>query len=327
MSRSLRFMALCLTMATFLACAGAREVPSRERIVLLLLKSTGAAFWRELEDGAKSVASQTQGVALEVRAGRDESDLLAQQQYLDEYFARLVEGRARPALSALVLTPSASGTELVGILAKYRRAGVPVILVDTRIDSGALASVNTDYSAYVGSSNSEGGRLAANAVHRALPTGGRILILNGVDGQESAKQRRAGFGAVIDSLAATGWKARVTERSANWQRAAAQTFVDGQLELGRSFDAIFAANDEMALGALEAYRQHPRVARPRAIVGFDATDEARAAVDSGYLFATIAQDARGMGSVAMRIALSDSAPLLVRRDSVVPVRLVTGSLK
>lgn len=289
---------LIASAATFALCCRGHE--AKNDVVLLLLKTQSTSFFQDIQSGAESEArADAAKYHLIVRAGTKEGDVTAQRTILDGAFDQYVANQPHALLRAVLITPSASGPELIPSIKRLRDAGVPIVVIDTQIDKAALAQGATAVNAFVGSSNLDGGRKAANIVAKRLPNGGSVLILNGVDGQETAKSRRDGF---VNQIAAAphNIKYSVEEHTCNWQRNEARSTVGGLLAFGKNFNAIFAANDEMALGAAEALRQRGKTGV--IVVGFDAIPAAVDAIRDGSLTATLRQQPRVMGSTAVKLA-------------------------
>lgn len=310
-----RTTATLLLISLTLAAGCRREAAPPKRpdspILLVLLKSADNPFFQEIERGIRDgVNKLPEKYEVYVRAGTKEGDVTTQRRVLDDFIGRYVTGHPTPRLRAVFLTPSGSAGELVPQIKVLKRHGVTVILVDTQIAKSSLDQGQTSVDTFIGSNNKTGGAKAAAIVVRALPKGGRVLLLNGVAGQETAAARRDGFVEKINSLP-TKSQFTIEERTCNWRRSEAYRTVDSLLGFGKRFDAIFAANDEMALGAVEAIRQYGKEPRP-VIVGFDAIDEAVQAVKDKRLAATLAQDPYGMGIKAVdavaRIWKGDRVP-------------------
>ena len=104
----------------------------------------------------------------------------------------------------------------------------------------------------------------------------------------------------------------IIEKTANWDRRQARTTVEALYASGQRFDGVFAANDEMALGALEGWQISGSDMKP-VIVGFDAIKDALKQINDGQLYASIAQDPAKMGKSAAQ-ALMD---IIEKHDSVV----------
>lgn len=194
-------------------------------------------------------------------------------------------------------------------------------MLDTAIDSAALQKRGAKITSFVASSNVDGGATAADLLVGATPQGGEILLLNGVSGQATAAERRKGFLDEIGKLEAQkSIKYDITEWTADWTRTEAVAATSSLLLAGHRFVGIFGANDQMALGAVEALRTSPLSQNPRpVIIGFDAVPEAIAAVKSGAMYATLAQDAPEMGRLGVEILAKTWDGLPVERQYLLKV--------
>ncbi len=277
---------------------------------LLVVKTQDNPFFRDIENGVRSVWGRASGgMELRVRAGRNEGDVATQMQVLGEAIRSSNRVRQEGRLRAILITPASSGAELVPLLTEARRAGIVVVTIDTEIPERSWTMSTSTRPPFIGSSNRDGGQQAAVSLSRILPARSTVLLLNGVDGQASAVERRAGF---LEHKPQT-WN--LIERTCSWRRGEARVAVDSLASSGTHFDAIFAANDEMALGAAEAMRERPRIP----IIGFDATSEARDMVQRGILYATMAQDPQLMGRRAAETTLSLIHGQTVEQHQLLPV--------
>lgn len=199
------------------------------------------------------------------------------------------------------------------------KAGIPIVTLDRRVDH---TSVNVPH---VGADNVAGGRLMAQWVIDAFPSGARILLITGQLGSSPSIDRTRG---IKETLAAAGAKYQiVAEQSATWKREQGLTVTQNVLtSLGaQSLQAVVAESDEMALGALEALRSSG-VAGVK-VIGFDATPDALKLVRAGEMAATVEQSpinqARtALGQLVERIRHhtpmpgASIAPLLITRSNV-----------
>jgi ribose transport system substrate-binding protein len=270
---------------------------AEQPIILLVLKDYNNEFFRKIDEGFRSGMPEDlkKNYRLDVRYGSSWTDLSYERRQLDQYFADYVSRQKEPRLKAVVITAGSSNDELTAEIKQLRDNHVVVVLADQRINPEALKRANTDYDAFIGTRNMEGGVLAANELVKHLPSGGTVLVLNGTTGVRAAIDRRLGFLNRLAELSKqNGSHYKLIERTANFTRSEAQSTLDGLLSMGQQPEGIFAANDEMALGALEALRQK-KSAHKTVVVGFDAIQEAVSAVKDGRLAATIAQDPVGIG--------------------------------
>lgn len=279
---------------TFVFCLLGCSSPQEQR-VLLLLKTLDNPFFRDIQHGFEESWSSGD-IAIDTRAGKNESDAPGQREILDSYLRNFVRNRPKPLVRGLVLTPSDSGDTLVPAIAEFRKAGIPVILVDTAISQDSLNEGKTDYNLLIASNNFLGGEKAAKLILNNLrqKQTPRLVLLNGVPEHDTAKQRRDGFMKEM-----SGHTIDIRERTANWRRSEARSIIEAFKIAGQVPEAIFAANDEMAIGALEALRDNKTNNIP-IIVGFDATNEAIQLINSGDLLGTIAQSPKLMGEQAAK---------------------------
>lgn len=272
--------------------------------VALVLKTLNNPFFIELAAGAQEAADSL-GVELLVQAPDREIDVEKQMQ--------IIENLLQTDIDALALTPSGS-REVVPAIAEANRAGVPVLIVDTRADADALAEAGATIATFIGSDNVEGGRIAGRFVAEALGGRGSVAVIEGIPGHETGDSRLRGF---REAIAEHPGISIVASQTANWERDQAFNVTQNMLQSHSDLQAIFAANDVMALGAVEAVASAGRTG-DLIVVGFDAQDEAVAAIREGAMSASIAQHPRDMGRIAIESAWS-----ILRGDSV-PAEVPVG---
>ncbi len=160
-------------------------------------------------------------------------------------------------------------------------AKVAVVTIDRRVDkvAGILA--------HVGADNVKGGEAQGQLVMKLFPNGARVMNLQGQSGASPAIDRNKGLHNVLDK-AADKYKI-VFEQTAGFDRARGLSVTEAALAgMAEPPTIIVAANDDMALGAMEAVKARG-LAGKVAIVGFDALPEALGQVRDGGLTATIEQ--------------------------------------
>ena len=277
--------------------------------VAFVMKTLNHPFFLDMQRGAQDAAGPA-GVDLVVQAAEREIDVEKQVQ--------IIENLLQTGIRALIVTPSGS-REIATVIAKANRANVPVVVVDTRVDPKAAADNNLKLASFIGSDNYEGGKIAGE--HLAKITGGKakVAVLEGIPGHETGDSRLRGF---RDAVAAHPGMSIVASQPANWERDQGFTVFQNMLQAHPETDALFACSDLMALGALEAISAAGKSGRIR-VVGFDALEDARKAIDAGRMEASVAQSPRDMG----RLAVESAAKLLrgetVPQDQKVPISLVT----
>jgi ABC-type sugar transport system substrate-binding protein len=300
--RKIVFVGLCAAVA-IAAAVGFRlnsESPTQTGTLTIAFvpKALNSPFWADMEQAAQREA-ENHGVRLISLAAERETDVERQYQIIENLIQQKVD--------AILLAPSGS-KELVPAIRKANDAGIPVLLLDTRIDQAAAESVGAHVFTYIGSDNFEGGAVAGRALAANIGGRGEVAIIEGISGHETADQRRLGFLAGIESH--PGIRV-VSSQTANWERARAYTVAENLLQAHPDIIAIFAANDEMALGALEAV-DAARKLDDISLIGFDAIPDALVNIRSGRLFGSVAQFPSEMG----RLGVLHAVALL--RDGVAP---------
>jgi ribose transport system substrate-binding protein len=234
-----------------------------------------------------------------------------------------VENLLQTGIKALLITPSGS-REVVPVLAKANAANVPVIVIDTRLDEAAAKAASVKIATFIGSDNYEGGH-AAGAEIVALSEGkANVAILEGIPGHETGDSRLKGFkDAVKDS---PGIKI-LASQTANWERDQGFTVFQNMLQAHPAIDTLFACNDMMALGAVEAIAAAGKTGKIR-VVGFDAVDDARKAINAGTMVASVAQFPGEMGRIGIESAakvIKGEAPPADQRVRIELVKKVEGT--
>ena len=138
------------------------------------------------------------------------------------------------------------------------KANIPVIALDRSADKGTLASL-------VASDNVKGGEMAAEYIINKLGEGVKVAELEGIPGASATRERGEGFHKVADQKLNV-----VAKQSADFDRTKGLTVAENMLQANPDIQAIFAQNDEMALGAIEASKS---AGKQIFIVGFDGTDD------------------------------------------------------
>jgi ribose transport system permease protein len=267
-------------------------------------KALNSPFWADMERAAKREAA-AHGVHLISLAAERETDVERQYQIIENVIQQKVD--------AILLSPAGS-TELVPAIRKANDAGIPVLILDTRIDRAAADSVGARTVTYIGSDNFEGGAVAGRYLATALGGEGKVALIEGISGHETADQRRLGF---LEGISPSPAIEVVASQTANWERARAYTVAENLLQAHPDLDGIFAANDEMALGALEAVAAARRLENV-SIVGFDAIPDALTNIRADRMSGTVAQFPSEMGRLGVLHAVS-----LVRDGEIPPTYILT----
>ncbi|SFN79928.1 ribose-binding protein [Proteiniclasticum ruminis] len=188
-------------------------------------------------------------------------------------------------------------------------ADIPVITLDRGANGGEVV-------AHIASDNVAGGVLAGEFIVEQLGGEGKVVELEGIPGASAARDRGEGFNKALE-----GTNIEVVARqTANFDRAEGLSVMENILQAQTEIDAVFAHNDEMALGALEAIKAS---GRDILVVGFDATADAKAAVEDGSMAATVEQLPKMIGSLGVENAMKVINGESVEKTIPVNLQLVT----
>lgn len=254
--------------------------------IALVLKTLNNPFFIDMQSGAEE-AAQRLGVDLTVQAAERELDVEKQMQ--------IIENLIQTQVDALCITPSGS-REVIPAIVKANQAGIPVLILDTRVDPEALGEGRIE--TFIGSDNYEGGRVAGQFILDQLEGQAKVGILEGIPGHETGDARLRGF---RDALEGAAGVEIVASQPANWERDQGFNVFQNMIQAHPEIDTLFACSDLMALGAMEAIAAAGKTGQIR-VIGFDALGEARQAIAAGTMLASVAQFSSEMGRLAVENA-------------------------
>jgi ribose transport system substrate-binding protein len=258
-------------------------------------------FFVDLRDGAQQMADDL-GLELLVTDAQDSVST----QISD------IEDLVQRGVAVLIINPTDSAAVVPAVMAA-NAAGIPVIAVDRGVDGGDLAY-------FIASDNVAGGASAAEFICEQLGGTGAVVELEGIPGTSAARERGEGFNTYMTENCPG--VTIVARQTANFNRAEGLTVMENILTAQPQIEAVFAHNDEMALGALQAIEAS---GRDILVVGFDATDDAVAAVRDCRMGATVAQQPAMLGAEAVEAAadIIESGAPAETVDIAVGLELVT----
>jgi ribose transport system substrate-binding protein len=295
---------------TALSCnRGTTATGDGKPTVALVLKTLNHPFFVDMRRGAQEAADRL-GVQLQVQAAEREIDVEKQMQ--------IVENLIQTGIKVLCITPSGS-REIISALVKARNANVPIVVVDTRVDAQAAIDAGVQTETFIGSDNYEGGQLAGEYAVKATGGNARVAILEGIPGHETGDSRLRGF---RDAVSGQAGMTIVASQPANWERDQGFNVFQNMLQANPDIDTVFAASDLMALGAIEAIAAAGKTGTIR-VIGFDALDDAKKAIEAGTMEASVAQFPYDMGRVAVESAVKLLNGEKLPADIMVTLEMVT----
>ena len=191
--------------------------------------------------------------------------------------------------NAIVFTP-VDYKALIPSVEKMNAAGIPVVNVTDHMAGGKLVS-------YVGIDDYKVGLATGQALVKALGGKGNVVIIEGVKGSLSNQDRTRGLTDALKD--APGVKLLATQPG-NFQRLNALQVMENMMQSFPQIDGVMAANDAMAIGAIEALGAANRKA---VVVGINGTKEAVEAVKAGKLLASGQADPFMQGCLATTLAI------------------------
>ncbi|MDF2511370.1 MAG: ABC-type sugar transport system, periplasmic component [Herbinix sp.] len=259
--------------------AGADKEGDKKIVLGMTLYSLKNEFTVRLANAATAKAEEL-GVELKIYDGNyDPSTQISQ-----------IETMISDGVDGIILNPQDAEALSVGV-DKAVAAGIPVVGVNTRVQSDKLTS-------YVGSQDVYAGELETQFMVDLVGSKFNTVIIEGPLGQSAQIERRQGIQNVIDKNPEIKVLA---EKTANWSRSEAMTIMENWLNAFDDIDAVIAENDEMALGAREAIKAK---GLDIPVIGVDGITDALNAVESGEMVASIFQDGAGQGSKAVEVLVN-----------------------
>jgi ribose transport system substrate-binding protein len=238
-------------------------VAASGKVIGVSIQNREAQFYQDMETGLRAEAKKYGYTVNVVDASRDNSK---QQSQVEDFIAKRVD--------AIVLTPydsQAIGSAIV----EANKAGIPVFTADI-----ANTSKSGKVVAHIASDNVQGGAQAAKLMCQALSNKGKVAIIDEPE-VTSVQDRTRGFRAALKATCPN--VQIVADVSGGGERAKSSSVMDDILQSHRDIAGVFGINDDSALGAsrsIDAAGMSGKVA----VVGYDATAEARTAIKAGKMY-------------------------------------------
>jgi len=293
---------LALAVALALVAAGCGAPAEDEIRIGFVPKSLNQEYWVNTKKGAE--AAQGDGVTVLTKAAGADTQIMEQIDLVENLLAQDVD--------ALVVAPSDS--DLLKPVLEKAADRMPVVLFDSDIPGWGPKT------AYVGTENEVGGQKAGEYIAKLLKNRGTLAIISGIPGSEVGIQRVDGVKKGLES--GGGGVEIVKEVTGQFDRNQAIGAMEDILQTDPDVDAGFAANDQMALGAIQAIAAHDKTDQIK-LIGFDGALEATQHILAGDMQATIAQDPYGMAKTGVEEALAKLRGEDVRRTVDTGAKLIT----
>lgn len=281
-----------LASALMLSLAVSGTVLAKETIALAV-STLDNPFFVTLKDGAQKKADELGYKLVVLDSQNDPAKELAN-----------VEDLTVRGVKVLLINPTDSEA-VVNAVKMANRNKIPVIT----LDRGAVAG---DVVSHIASDNVAGGKMAGDFIAQKLGAGAKVIQLEGIAGTSAARERGEGFKQAIEAHKFDV----LASQPADFDRTKGLNVMENLLASKGDVKAVFAQNDEMALGALRAIKAANKEVL---VVGFDGTDDGVKAVETGKMAATIAQQPDLIG--ALGVATADKLLKGEKVDAKIPVDL------
>lgn len=292
-------LVLCALGATLVAAGCARKDDGAYTVGFSQMESDNP--WRLAQTASLKAEAAKRGYRLVVTDAQGQT--AKQVSDVEDLIARRVK---------VILLAPREYQGLAPALQAARQAKIPVILLDRE----AAGTPGQDYVTFLGSNFVEQGQRAAEWLARTTNGTATVVELTGTPGSSVAVDRAKGF---RDELAKHPGMKVVASQTGDFSRAKGQQVMQNLAQsLGRGFTAVYAHNDEMALGAIEALKAAGRVpGKDVIVVSVDGERAALEAIVRGELGATVESNPR-FGPVAF-----ETVEQVRRGEPVPPKKLVT----
>ncbi len=264
----------------------------------LVVSTLNNPFFVTLKDGAETKAKELGYDLLVLDSQNDPAKELAN-----------VEDLTVRGVKVLLINPTDS--DAVGnAIAMANKAKLPVLTLDRGASKGTVVS-------HIASDNIAGGKMAGDFIAQKLGEKAKIIQLEGIAGTSAARDRGAGFKQAADAHSFD----ILASQPADFDRTKGLNVMENLLSGNGDVQAVFAQNDEMALGAVRALQAAGK--DKVLVVGFDGTDDGVKAVEKGMMAATIAQQPDQIGAIGVETAAKVLKGETVPANIPVPLKVVS----
>lgn len=276
--------------------------------VAAVIKGLDNPFFQQMEAGIDA-GGEEGGFSVDVQAAADITDTTGQLDKLN-----VVAGQD----PGCVIVNPIDGTNLVQGLAQLAAKDVPIVNIDSPVDADAAAEADASPATYIGTDNTEAGRMGGEHMLTLLPDGGKVALVGGIAGDVTSNARLDGFTeAVGDGVEI------VQTVSANWSRDEALTQATTLLRANEDLAGFFVANDDMALGVARAVSDVGRTGEVE-IISVDGVEDGLNGVKDGGISAVVAQYPYAIGEMGVNACRAAMDGQDLPENVTAPIALVTA---
>jgi ribose transport system substrate-binding protein len=291
MKRLVTLISAAVVSASFSATVMAQDT------LAMVVSTLNNPFFVTMKEGAEAKAKTLGYKLIVLDSQNDPSKELAN-----------VEDLTVRGVKAILINPTDSDA-VSNAIRMANRSGIPVLTLDRGASRGKVVS-------HIASDNVAGGEMAGQYISDTIGANAKVIQLEGIAGTSAARERGQGFMQAVDK----NKMVLLGSQPADFDRTKGLNVMENMLAANQNVQAVFAQNDEMALGALRAVQAS---GKDVLIVGFDGTKDGIAAVNRGILGATIAQQPGLIGALGIEAADKVLKGESVEKNIAVPLKVIT----
>lgn len=293
---------LCVVLLVFFTIlstiTGCLKIPEEKKTVDLIVKTRGSDFWQTVRDGAKAAGKEF-NVNVRFYGPDDEEDIDEQIKIMEESIKR------KP--SSIVLS-ACDYNKLVEVTEKAINKGIPVIIIDSALNSDKVSS-------FISTDNVDAGYKIGGKVAEIIGKRGKVGIINFVKGSAPADQRKEGL---LKALQKYHGIEIADIKYCNSDIETARLLTSEIINEHKDIDALIGLNAQSTIGAAKAIKSK-NVDKCIKLFGFDCTLQQAELIEKGILDLTIVQNPYAMGYLGVKYAID------VVDKKIVPARTYTNS--
>lgn len=277
------------------------EAEGKKYVVGLAMNTQTNPFFVDVKDGVQKAADE-HGIELHITDAQDDPTI--QMKDIENLITKKPDA---------IIIDTCDSDAIVASVEACNEAGIPVFTMDREANGGEVVS-------HIGYDAIKSGKIAGQYLADTLGSKGKIVEIQGIMGTNVAQNRSKGFNEVMKE---NPDMEIVACQVADFDRAKGMSVMENILQANKQIDGLYAANDEMLLGALEAVEAAGRLDEIT-MIGCDAIDDTIEAIKSGKVEATIAEPPFFLGKAILNTAFDYLEGKDVEANIILDNELVTG---
>lgn len=302
----MRSKTLLIILATvFLIGSFAATGLAKEKWVVFSVKNIVNPFWKACWTGAQRAAAEYKDIKITYTSPHKSDNIDEQTRMMEDIILKRPE--------AIVFVP-VDYKALVPTVEKMNAAGIPVFNYCNEMAGGK-------YEIYVGSDDEKLAYELAMYMFKKIGRKGNVIVQDGVPGAITAQNRHKGF---MKAIKETPGMKLLMNQPADYNRLKGMQVMENLLQRFPKIDVVLAANDEQALGCIEAIDAAGRLKEIK-VTGIDANYDAAQSIIQGRLFASADYAGLHQGYLATKAAIKYLNGEKIPKRIILPVLIVDGS--